>query len=258
VDADMATNFRKRLINGEILIGTVVTLFTPEVSEILSETGFDWLWIDTEHSPFDVRGALGILQAVDEKCPCIIRVPACDDVWIKKALDIGAAGIIVPQVNSPEIARQIVSSCKYPPQGSRGVGVGRAHKYGLKFQDYVETANEEIAVIIQAETREAVENISSIVEVDGIDAVLIGPYDLSASLGKIGQVKDASVQVAMDKIRQSCRQAGVQLGVFGMDAAAVKPYILKGYTLIGVGTDASYLANSAAKSLTELKDFSKQ
>jgi len=254
----METNFRTRLINGETLIGTVVTLFTPEVSEILAEVGFDWLWIDTEHSPFDAQAAQGILQAVNGQCPCIIRVPACDDVWIKKALDIGAAGVIVPQVNSPEVAKQIVASCKYPPQGSRGVGIGRAHKYGLKFQDYIQKANDEVAVIIQAESRDAVNNISSIVKVDGIDAVLIGPYDLSASLGKIGQVKDATVQDAMDKIRESCRQAGVQLGIYGIDAEAVKPYIQKGYTLIGVGTDALFLANSASTTLADLKDFSKK
>jgi 2-dehydro-3-deoxyglucarate aldolase/4-hydroxy-2-oxoheptanedioate aldolase len=254
----METNFRKRLINGETLIGTVVTLFTPEVSEILSEIGFDWLWVDTEHTPFDAQSAQGILQAVAGKCPCIIRVPSGDDIWIKKALDIGAAGIIVPQVNTPEAARRIVSSCKYPPQGSRGVGIGRAHKYGLKFQEYIERANEEIAVIIQAETREAVDNISSIAKVDGIDAVLIGPYDLSASLGKIGDVKNATVQEAMDKIRESCRRAGVQLGVFGMGAGAVKPFIRDGYKLIGVSTDATYLADSAAATLAELKDFTQK
>jgi 2-dehydro-3-deoxyglucarate aldolase/4-hydroxy-2-oxoheptanedioate aldolase len=253
----METNFRTRLINGEILIGTIVTLFTPEVSEILSEIGFDWLFIDTEHSPFEAHTAQGILQAVDGQCPCIIRVPAYDDVWIKKALDIGATGIIVPQVNSPEVAEQIVSSCKYPPLGSRGVGIARAHKYGLQFQEYVKNANERVAVIIQAESRDAVDNISSIISVPGIDAVLIGPYDLSASLGKTGQINDPDVQEAMEEIRRSCQQAGVQLGVFGVDADAVKPYIQKGYTLIAVGTDAMFLANSASAMLASLKDFSK-
>ena len=252
----METNFRKRLINGETLIGTVVTLFTPEVSEILSEIGYDWLWLDTEHSPFEAHTAQGMLQAVNEQSACIIRVPSNDDVWIKKALDIGAEGVIVPQVNSPEVAAQIVASCKYPPQGTRGVGIGRAHKYGLKFQDYIQKANEEIAVIIQAESRAAVDNISEIVSVPGIDAVLIGPYDLSASLGKTGMVKDAVVQEAMQKIRQSCLQAGVQLGVFGIDAEALKPYIRQGYTLLGVSSDALFLADSASSTLAALKDFS--
>ncbi len=252
----METNFRKRLINGETLIGTVVTLFTPEVSEILSEIGYDWLWLDTEHSPFEAHSAQGMLQAANDQCACIVRVPSNDDVWIKKALDIGADGVIVPQVNSPEIAAQIVASCKYPPQGTRGVGIGRAHKYGLKFQDYIQKANDEIAVIIQAESREAVDNISAIVDVPGIDAVLIGPYDLSASLGKTGMVKDAVVQDATQKIRQSCRQAGVQLGVFGIDAEALKPYIQQGYTLLGVSSDALFLADSAASTLADLKSFS--
>ena len=252
----METNFRKRLINGETLIGTVVTLFTPEVSEILSEIGFDWLWLDTEHSPFEAHTAQGMLQAANRQCPCIIRVPSSDDVWIKKALDIGAAGVIVPQVNSAEVAAQIVSSCKYPPQGTRGVGIGRAHKYGLKFQDYIQKANDEIAVIIQAESRSAVENISEVVNVAGIDAVLIGPYDLSASLNKTGKVKDIEVQEAMQKIRESCRQAGVRFGVFGIDADALKPYIRQGYTLLGVGSDALFLADSASTTLADLRDFS--
>ena len=252
----METNFRNRLLNGEILIGTVVTLFTPEVSEILSEIGYDWLWLDTEHSPFEAHTAQGMLQSVNGQCPCIIRVPSNDDVWIKKALDIGAAGIIVPQVNSPEVAAQVVASCKYPPRGTRGVGIGRAHKYGLKFQEYIQKANDEIAVIIQAESQAAVDNISEIVNVPGIDAVLIGPYDLSASLGKTGRLKDSVVQDAMKQIRESCRQAGVQLGVFGIDAEALKPYIQQGYTLLGVASDALFLADSASKTLAELRDCS--
>jgi 2-keto-3-deoxy-L-rhamnonate aldolase RhmA len=256
MEAYMETSFRNRLSNGETLIGTVVTLFTPEVSEILSEIGYDWLWLDTEHSPFEAHSAQGMLQSVNGQCPCIIRVPSSDDVWIKKALDIGAAGVIVPQVNSPEVAAQIVASCKYPPQGTRGVGIGRAHKYGLKFEDYIQKANDETAVIIQAESRAAVDNISAIVNVEGIDAVLIGPYDLSASLEKTGKVRDPVVQDAMQKIRQSCRHAGVRLGVFGIDAEALKPYIQQGYTLLGVGSDALFLADSASKTLAELKDFS--
>ena len=186
-------SFAERLRKGERLIGTLVSLPSAEITEILSETGFDWLFIDAEHGAFNPQQAQTLLQAAGQ-CPCVIRVPAGDEVWIKKALDIGGAGIIAPQVHTAEQAEQIVRYCKYSPDGSRGVGIGRAHKYGIRFEDYIKTANENIAVILQAESREAIDNIESITSVEGIDAILIGPYDLSASLGKIGKVTDPEVR----------------------------------------------------------------
>ena len=112
---------------GELLLGTPLTIPAPEVAEIMAASGFDWLFVDTEHGAFNAQGALGILQAVDHRCPCIVRIPSNEEVWIKKALDIGAAGIIAPGVNSAEDAERIVRLCKYPPRGGRGVGIGRAH-----------------------------------------------------------------------------------------------------------------------------------
>ena len=247
------TDFRKKLKDGELLVGTLITLTAPEVSEIMLDLGFDWLFIDTEHSPYGVQSALAILQATGTQFPCVIRVPSNEDVWIKKALDIGPAGIIVPQVNTPEVAQRVVSSCKYAPAGSRGVGIGRAHRYGLRFQEYVEAANEDIAVIVQAEHIEAVKNIESIVKVPGVDAILIGPYDLSASMGKMGQVTDPEVLEAMERVRKATLGAGLRLGIFGVDAAAVKPFIPKGFTLITVGTDVIFLAKAAREALTALK-----
>ena len=135
----MDDRFRAKLQAGELLVGTIVTLPTPEIAELLTSLGFDWLFIDTEHAPFDARDAQRLLQAAGRDCPCLVRVPAGDEVWIKKALDIGATGVIVPQVNSPERAAQIVRLCKYPPEGVRGVGIARAHGYGARFQDYVTT-----------------------------------------------------------------------------------------------------------------------
>ena len=181
-------SFRERLLRGDRLIGTTVTLPSPEVAEILSRVGFDWLWIDTEHSPYDTLMAQRLLQAAGPGFPSIIRVPWADDVWIKKALDTGATGVIVPQVNTADDARRVVAACKYPPAGTRGVGSTRAHTYGLEFQSYIDTANRETAIIVQAEHIEAVDNIEEITAVEGLDALMVGPYDLSASMGKIGQV----------------------------------------------------------------------
>lgn len=245
-------SFAERLRKGERLIGTLVSLPSPEITEILAECGFDWLFIDAEHGAFNPQQAQSMLQAAGQ-CPCVIRVPAGDDIWIKKALDIGAAGIIAPQVHTAEQAEQIVNYCKYSPDGSRGVGIGRAHKYGIRFEEYIETANKNTAVILQAESRQAIENIESITDINGIDAILIGPYDLSASLGKIGKVTDPVVRKAIKKVSAACQAKGIRLGIFGINAAAVRPYIDNGFTLITAGVDSLFIIKAATETLTEAR-----
>ena len=245
----MNLNIRARLQKGDTLIGTLITIPAPEIAEIMAEIGYDWLFIDTEHGSFDAQSAQGILQAVDHRCPCVIRVPTNDEVWIKKALDIGAAGIIAPGVNSAEEAERIVRMCKYPPRGTRGVGIGRAHGYGLKFKEYVAKANDDIAVILQAENTNAVENIAEIVQVPDIDAVLIGPYDLSASMGKTGRIDDAEVQAAIASVTECCRDAGIPLGIFADSAESAAPFIEQGYTLIAISTDCLHMVQGARATL---------
>lgn len=252
----MTHQFRARLTNGELLVGTMVTLSSPEVAELLAGIGFDWLFLDAEHSTFEARAMQSLLQSAGADTPCIVRVSSREEVPIKKALDIGAAGIIAPQVNSVEAAEGVVRFSKYSPEGTRGVGIARAHGYGLKFQDYVDTANQNVAVVVQAEHIEAVENIEAIAQVPGIDGVLVGPYDLSASLGKIGQVDHPEVVSAIDHVTKACRDAGVRLGIFGTSADAVKPYIEKGYTLIVAGVDTLMLGQAAQRILAELKPVS--
>jgi len=237
------------LQKGDTLIGTLITIPAPEVAEIMAEIGYDWLFIDTEHSSFNAQSAQGILQAVDHRCPCVIRIPTNDEVWIKKALDIGAAGIIAPGVNSADEAERIVRMCKYPPRGSRGVGIGRAHGYGLTFKKYVAAANDEIAVILQAENINAVENIAEIVRVPDVDAVLIGPYDLSASMGKMGRINDAEVQAAIASVTECCREAGRPLGIYADSAESAAPFIKQGYTLIAISTDCLHMVQGARATL---------
>lgn len=245
-------SFAQRLRAGELLIGTMITLPSPEITEILAKTGYDWLFIDAEHGAFNPQQTQSMLQAAGN-CPCVIRVPSGEDIWIKKALDSGAAGIIVPQVHTADQAEQIISRCKYSPAGNRGVGIGRAHSYGMEFEEYIRNANKDTAVILQAESRQAIENIDAIVKLEGLDAVLIGPYDLSASLGKIGQVTDPEVQDAIRTIANACQAAGIRLGFFGVTAEAVKPYIKQGFTLITVGVDTLFIINSANNTLAELR-----
>ena len=128
----------------------MVTLGSPEVAEILTNVGFDWLFLDAEHAPFEALAMQRVLQGAGSEMPCLVRVSASEEVPIKKALDVGAAGIIAPMVNSVEQAERVVRLSKYAPLGTRGVGLGRAHGYGLRFQEYVQRANEDVAVVIQA------------------------------------------------------------------------------------------------------------
>ena len=251
----MQCNFRARLRAHEKLLGTMVTLPSLVTAEILADAGFDWLFVDGEHGPLETAEVLGILQAVDHRIACVVRVPAAAEIPIKKILDLGATGLIVPQVNTAAEAADVVRFARYAPTGTRGVGLARAHGYGARFQEYVENANDQIAVIIQAEHAEAVDNIETIVQVEGIDAVLLGPYDLAASLGKMGQVDDPLVTDAIDHITRTCQQAGLPLGIFGVTADAVAPYVEQGYTLIVGGVDALLLGTAASRMAKALRSL---
>ena len=244
--------FRTRLLNHERLFGTMVTLPSPEAAEILAAAGCDWLFIDMEHSPLDFLTVQRLLQAAGSACPGVIRVPRAEMVAIKKALDIGAAGIIVPQVNDPQTAADIVRWAKYAPQGERGVGIARAHGYGLETADYLGRANAETAVIIQIEHIDGVRQIDGILRVEGIDAVFIGPYDLSTSMGKMGQVADPEVIAAIAEVTTAARRAGKPLGIFGTTAGAVSAYAAQGFTLFTVGIDAMILATQVQALMTEM------
>ncbi|MEW4488331.1 aldolase/citrate lyase family protein [Thalassoglobus sp. JC818] len=248
----MHPTFRARLKKGDLLHGMMITLTDPAVAEIIAETGYDWLFIDGEHGPLETAELLSILRAVDHSIPCVVRVPSGTESSIKKTLDLGAAGIIVPMVNSAEQARDIVNWARYSPQGSRGVGLARAHHYGQKFGEYVSTANEHVAVIVQAEHILAVECIEEIVQVEGVDAIQLGPYDLSASMGKMGQLDDPEVVAAIDRVLETCQRVNMPVGWFGVSAAAVQPYLERGCTLITSGVDAILLASAAKETLSTL------
>ncbi|HVY64839.1 MAG TPA: aldolase/citrate lyase family protein [Gammaproteobacteria bacterium] len=249
----MGHDFRARLKRGDRLLGTMVTLTSAATAEIIAGLGFDWLFIDGEHGPLETAELTAILQVASARTACIVRVPEAAEVPIKKALDLGAHGIIVPQVNTAEQAANVVRWARYAPEGSRGVGLARAHGYGQRFREYLDAANREIAVIVQAEHAQAVENIEAIARVPGVDAVLLGPYDLSASLGRMGQVDDPVVVGAIRRVTDACRAAGMPLGYFGVTAAAVRPYAAQGYTLLVAGVDTLLLGNAAKTLLAELK-----
>jgi 2-dehydro-3-deoxyglucarate aldolase len=246
-------DFRARLRRRERLLGTMVTLPCAAAAEVLAAAGYDWLFLDAEHGALETRELAGILRAVDRAVPCIVRIAAGDEVPIKKALDLGAAGLIVPQVASAQQAADVVRYARYSPLGARGVGVARAHGYGFAFAEYVATANERTALIVQVEHIHAVEQIDAIVQVAGIDAVLLGPYDLSASLGKLGRVDDDEVVTAIDRVTEACRRVGMPLGIFGLSAEAVAPYAERGCTLLVAGVDTLFLGHGARRTLADLR-----
>ncbi len=246
-------NFTQRLRKNELLLGTMLTLPSPEVAEMIAACGYDWLFMDGEHGNLSTLDWQRMLQAVAGRSAAIIRVAAKTERDIKKVLDIGADGIIAPQVNSADEARQVVACCKYPPRGIRGVGLARAQGYGRDFAEYMESANDRIAVIVQAEHIDAVDNIDDIVKVDGIDAVFIGPYDLSASMGRMGEIDHPEVVEAIDRVGRACQQNDIALGYFGVTAESVEAYVDKGYRLICAGVDAGFVTQGAQQVLEKLR-----
>lgn len=249
----MTPSFKSKMNRGDRLVGTVVTLPAPEIAEILRLAGFDWLFVDLEHSAMGIRDAQAILQAAGPSLPCLVRVPSHDEVWIKRCLDIGAAGIIVPQVRSAEAAERAVRLCKYPPVGERSVGLARAQGFGFTFGPYVADANDTIAVVLQIEHVEAVARLDTILAVPGVDCVFVGPYDLSASMGKPGRTTDPDVQAAIATVRQGAAAAGIPTGIFGSTADAVRPHIEAGFTVIAAGVDTLIFGSAAEQIPRSLK-----
>lgn len=237
----MKPEFRKRMQAGEPLAGMVITLNAPEVAEIASEAGLDWLWLDMEHGLLDVDDVQRVCMAARQTAN-LARVPVNDEAWIKRVLDTGVDGLIIPQVNTPALARRAVEWLRYPPQGKRSVGAGRAHGYGAQFEAYLRQANEELILLIQIEHIEAVENLEEILRVEGISGVIVGPYDLSASLGKPGQLGDAEVVGAIARIREVCKRFGVPVGIFASDQASAAQRMREGFGLVAAGTDVMYLS----------------
>lgn len=249
----MSPSFRERLRRRDRLVGTLLGLPCPELAEIAADAGFDWLFVDMEHGALEARDVMRIVQAVREPCACLVRVPETSEMGIKKALDTGAAGIIVPHVNSAADAAQAVHWSKYPPEGGRSVGFTRSNRYGVRFRENVATANGETAVVAQVEHIDGVRAIEAILAVRGVDAVFIGPFDLSASLGKPGRLDDPEVKGAIGAVTASCARAAIPVGVFSAGAAGALEALEGGFTLVCAGVETGLYAEAAAGIIRVLK-----
>jgi len=227
---------------GKMTIGAWVNFSTPDSAEILANMGLDWLVFDTEHGPWSIETVQQSIQATSstEIVP-IVRVAWNDPVMIKRALDIGAYGIIVPWINTKEQAIQAVRACKYPPKGIRGCGPRRAALYGLRTKEYLEVADEITMVIAQIETQEAVDNLEEILSVEGIDAIFVGPADLSSSLGFLGQQNHPKNLETIDKILEAGKRANVPVGIYTLGPDHNKNIIEKGFKFVVLGSDMSFM-----------------
>ncbi len=244
---------RKQLYDGKVLIGTMISLNSPQVVEIITDVGFDWLFIDAEHGAYGPLAVESLMQAAGTQMPCLVRIPVHEECWIEKMLDVGASGIIVPEVNTVEQAKMVVNYAKYPPQGERGVGIARAQRYGVKFHDYLAQANDHLVTVIQIEHVDAVRDVRTLAAVEGVDSLFVGPYDLSMSMGIPGQVDDPRIQESLVVTLEACREAGKVPGIFGIAPQTVQRYVDMGFTLVCVGVDAMYLSNAATNALKELR-----
>lgn len=234
---------REKLDAGDLCLGAGVTLADPAVTEALCQTS-DFLWIDLEHNPIDFGPLLSLLIAARAGgAPALVRIPSGDEGWIKRTLDSGAEGIILPRANTVQEIQDFVSACRYPPLGCRGFGPRRPTQYGrFGGSEYVQHANQHLFTVVQIETVATLEAIDEIVQMDGLDAIIVGPNDLSGSLGMLGELEHPQVLDAIATIAKSCQSAGKYLGI-GMDANpdyAVKVAKL-GVQFVQCGGDVTYL-----------------
>jgi len=247
----MRNELKRRLSRGEQVYGTWITVESPMATEMLSSLGFDYFVFDTEHSPLDIYMAQTLMQAMrgDSKTTPIVRVNWNDLVQIKRALDIGAYGVLVPWVNNREEAEMAVKATRYAPNGLRGCGPRRAAMFD---PDYLQTADDEILVICQIETKEAVENIEEIVSVEGVDVSYIGPADLSASYGHLGNQSHPDVQKAIDRVFDATKAAGKATGVHQASGKTIEDRMEKGYNFITIGNDLTYMKNGVLAQMEKL------
>ena len=238
--------FKHALAAGKLQIGLWSSLCSNIAAEIISDSGFDWILLDTEHSPNEIPGLVEQLQASQRGSATPIIRPAWNDaVLAKRALDIGAQTLLFPYVQNADEARRAVAATRYPPQGVRGVSVAaRASRYG-RIPGYLGKANDEICVLVQVETREAMKEIEAIAKVPGVDGVFIGPSDLAASLGHLGNPAHAEVQEAIHDAVKRLKAVGKPAGILTGNEEEIRRYIDWGYLFVAVGSDVGLLAKGA-------------
>lgn len=245
---DITNHFKAALKNSDKpLLGLFLGLANPYTSELLVDTGFDWLLIDAEHGPNDLATVLAQLQATQNRGAQIItRIKNHDSALIKQMLDIGVQSLLVPMVESADQARALVSATRYPPNGIRGVGsaLARAARWNA-VPDYLTKADAEICLIVQCESQAGLDNLDEILTVDGVDGVFIGPSDLAASMGHLGNAGHPDVQTAVMTAISKITASGKSAGIFATKMSDAYAFCAAGVSFVALGTDTLLLRQSA-------------
>ena len=255
----LASSIKEKFAKGEVSIGSWMSMGHVSIAEILAAAGYDWVVVETEHTAIDVSEVLRLLISIEGRGAVpLVRLAWNDPIQAKAVMDSGAAGVIVPMVNTREEAELAVKSIKYPPVGFRGVGLARAQGYGPDFDEYMARANSDSLLMLQIEHIDAVNNIDEILEVEGIDGTYIGPYDLSTSMGLPGKLDHPGVVAAMEKVLQATLARGLAPGIHlvhpEMARDALKQHVERGFRFIALGTDILFLGDSAR----EMHDVARQ
>ena len=251
-------NLRKQLSETGYLVGSWINTASPITAELMANCGFDFLTVDAEHSAVELPQAQALFQAIrsgNPNCAPLVRVPAADYAAIKRYMDAGAQGVVVPLINDAQQAREVVRAVKYPPQGQRGVGFCRDNCYGLTLDARVAAANEETLVCLQIEHVDGVRNLESILGVAGVDAVFIGPYDLTASMGITAQFDHPEYLKACHTVLEACRRHKVAAGIHVVEPNPEElcERAREGYTLLAYSLDITMLARSCQSGLQTIR-----
>lgn len=233
---------RSRLLAKDVLVGTFAAIPHPMTVEMTVDAGWDFLVIDAEHSQIN-RGDFEPLLRAAGTTPAVIRLPGLDSIWINAALDSGAAGILLPRINTAAEARAAIAATRYPPAGERGVGPGRAAGYGTRIEQAI-ADNANTVLALQIESATGLANIDEIAAIDGIDAIYIGPGDLALSLGAMGPAGRPALEKAVATIVDSCKRHGRAVGTFCMTPDHLKASIAQGMTFVTLGSDAVFLGRA--------------
>lgn len=250
-------SLKNNLINNKVTLGSWITIGHQSVVEIMASGGFDWLCLDMEHSVIELKDAQNLIAHIHANgMDALVRVGKNEEVIIKRVMDAGATGVIVPMVNSAEDARQAVDYVKYPPVGKRGVGLARAQKYGTGFDEYKTWLQESSVVIAQIEHIKAVENIEAILDVDGIDGIMIGPYDLSGSMGMPGEYHKPEVIQAIERVEKVCKEKQKPLGfhVIQPDHQLIADKVKRGFTFLAFSLDFFFLGDKVRTEMQQLRN----
>lgn len=235
---------KSKLARNALTIGSWVTLGHPAIAEIMAAAGFDWLVLDMEHSVLELSEVQMLIQVLDgQQCPAIVRLTSNHPDQIKRVMDAGAAGVMVPMVKTAADAEAAVQAVYYPPRGRRGVGLARAQGYGARFQQYRHWLENNAIIVAMIEHIDAVNAIDAILSVPGIDAYIIGPYDLSGSMGRPGELDYPDVESAIEKVREAGRRLGKPGGIHVVepDPEALRRNIDAGFNFLGYGLDIRIL-----------------